>query len=92
MPALLRSYEPETVTHLARHEIRYGDRQKPYVALTFDCETGVRSTKQILETLRQNAIVESTEASNRIEGITIPADRLRALMAQAAPETRSWVR
>jgi Fic family protein len=43
---------------------------------------------QLLETLRQIAIVESTEASNRIEGITIPAHRLKALMAQAPPETR----
>jgi Fic family protein len=43
---------------------------------------------QLLETLRQVAIVESTEASNRIEGITVPADRLKALMAQAEPETR----
>lgn len=44
---------------------------------------------QLLATLRQIAIVESTEASNRIEGITIPAERLKALMAQASPETRS---
>jgi Fic family protein len=43
---------------------------------------------QLLETLRQIAIIESTEASNRIEGITVPADRLKALMAQAEPETR----
>jgi hypothetical protein len=44
---------------------------------------------QVLETLRQIAIVESTEASNRIEGIVVPPHRLRALMAQAIPETRS---
>jgi Fic family protein len=43
---------------------------------------------QLLDTLRQIAIVESTEASNRIEGITIPAHRLKALMAEATPETR----
>lgn len=43
---------------------------------------------QLLDTLRQIAIVESTETSNRIEGITVPADRLKALMAQAEPETR----
>lgn len=42
----------------------------------------------MLETLRQIAIVESTEASNRIEGITVPAERLKALMAQAEPQTR----
>ncbi len=44
---------------------------------------------QVLEALRQTAIVESTEASNRIEGIVIPPHRLRALMAQAVPQTRS---
>ena len=44
---------------------------------------------QVLETLRRIAIVESTEASNRIEGIVVPPRRLRALMAQATPETRS---
>lgn len=43
---------------------------------------------QVLETLREIAIVESTEASNRIEGITVPLHRLKALMAQAIPETR----
>jgi Fic family protein len=43
---------------------------------------------QILDTLREIAIVESTEASNRIEGITVPPHRLKALMAQATPETR----
>ena len=43
---------------------------------------------QVLETLRQIAIVESTEASNRIEGIIVPPARLRALMALAAPQTR----
>ena len=44
---------------------------------------------QVLEALRQTAIVESTEASNRIEGIVVPPHRLQALMAQAAPQTRS---
>jgi Fic family protein len=44
---------------------------------------------QVLETLRQIAVVESTEASNRIEGIVIPTARLEALMADATPQTRS---
>ena len=44
---------------------------------------------QVLETLRRSAIVESTEASNRIEGIVVPPQRFEALMAQAVPETRS---
>ncbi|MBU0704423.1 MAG: Fic family protein, partial [Chloroflexi bacterium] len=43
---------------------------------------------QVLDTLRDIAIVESTEASNRIEGVTVSPRRLKALMAQASPETR----
>ena len=51
-----RDYTSETVAYLAQHEIRYGDRQTPHVALTFDCETGVGSTKRILETLHQEDV------------------------------------
>jgi Fic family protein len=43
---------------------------------------------QVLETLCQIAMVESTEASNRIEGIVVSPARLRALMAEASPRTR----
>lgn len=43
---------------------------------------------QVLNTLRDIAIVESAEASNRIEGVTVSPRRLKALMAQASPETR----
>ncbi|MHB1007012.1 MAG: Fic family protein [Chloroflexota bacterium] len=45
---------------------------------------------QALETLRQVAVIQSTESSNRIEGITAPADRLRALLAdKTTPGNRS---
>ncbi|MBN1919639.1 MAG: Fic family protein [Anaerolineae bacterium] len=44
---------------------------------------------QVLDVLRRTAIVESTEASNRIEGIVVPPHRLEALMSQEAPQTRS---
>ena len=37
---------------------------------------------QALETLRQAAIIQSTESSNRIEGITAPLKRIQALVAQ----------
>jgi hypothetical protein len=40
---------------------------------------------QTLETLRRVAIVESTEASNRIEGIVVSQARLEELMAQEPP-------
>lgn len=68
-----------TVVNLVGALGRYQGRQELYK----------HQAPQILETLRRNAIVESTEASNRIEGITVPQHRLRALMDLAAPENRS---
>jgi len=68
-----------TVLNLATALGRFQGRQELYK----------QQAPQILETLRQHAIIESTEASNRIEGITVPPHRLRALMEQAPPETRS---
>ncbi len=45
---------------------------------------------QILETLKQTAVIESTESSNRIEGITLPAKRFKELMARPEkPKDRS---
>lgn len=47
-------------------------------------------TPQILKTLRQTAIIESTESSNRIEGITVPFKRFKELMAHPVkPKDRS---
>lgn len=47
-------------------------------------------TPQVLETLKQTAIIESTESSNRIEGVTVPAKRFRELMAHPTkPQNRS---
>lgn len=37
---------------------------------------------EVLETLRRVAIIQSTESSNRIEGITVPADRLDAIVSK----------
>jgi Fic family protein len=49
-----------------------------------------RQTPQVLETLRQAAIVESSESSNRLEGITAPKPRVRALVLQSTkPKNRS---
>jgi Fic family protein len=39
-------------------------------------------TPQVLETLRQVALIQSTESSNRIEGITVPEERLRSLVRE----------
>lgn len=45
---------------------------------------------QILETLRQAAIIQSTESSNRLEGITAPPERIRDLVAKkTTPRNRS---
>lgn len=45
---------------------------------------------QALETLRQAAIIQSTESSNRIEGVTAPLKRIQALVAEkTTPRNRS---
>lgn len=45
---------------------------------------------QALETLRQAAIIQSTESSNRIEGITAPLERIKKLVAEkTTPRDRS---
>jgi len=45
---------------------------------------------EVLETLRRVAMIQSTESSNRIEGITVTPDRLEAIMAKKSkPKDRS---
>ena len=45
---------------------------------------------QLLETLKQTAIIQSIESSNRIEGITAPLDRIKAIAAEkTTPVNRS---
>lgn len=47
-------------------------------------------TPQVLETLKRISIIESTESSNRIEGVTVPAKRFKELMAHPSkPKGRS---
>jgi len=49
-----------------------------------------RQSPQILTTLRQMALIESTESSNRIEGVTVERSRLRPLvLGNARPRNRS---
>lgn len=49
-----------------------------------------QQTPEILRSLQQVAIVESSESSNRLEGITAPRQRIEALVRdQAAPVNRS---
>ena len=45
---------------------------------------------EVLETLRRVAMVQSVESSNRIEGVTVAADRLEAIVARkTTPKSRS---
>ncbi len=49
-----------------------------------------RQAPQRLKALREMALVQSSESSNRIEGVTVAADRLRPLvLGNAAPRDRS---
>ena len=50
----------------------------------------IQQTPETLETLKQTAIVESSECSNRLEGIIAPHKRIQALVLKAAtPRDRS---
>ncbi len=50
----------------------------------------VKQRPQALEQLRKGALIESTDASNRLEGITAPPDRMKALVEQTdEPQNRS---
>jgi len=49
-----------------------------------------RQTPEILESLKQVAQIESSESSNRIEGVVAPRARVKALVAEAStPRDRS---
>src|SRR5436853_7828216 len=50
----------------------------------------IRQKPEVLEVLRERAIIQSTESSNRIEGVTVPANRLRPLiLGRSKPRDRS---
>lgn len=58
----------------------YRGKQKLYVA----------QSPEVLNDLRQVAVVESTESSNRLEGVVVAASRLKSLVLKnAAPTSRS---
>jgi Fic family protein len=49
-----------------------------------------QQSPQVLEALRENAIIQSTESSNRIEGVVAPLERIRDLVAhRTTPANRS---
>lgn len=50
----------------------------------------IRQKPEVLDVLREQAIIQSAESSNRIEGVTVAADRLRPLViGRAKPRDRS---
>ncbi len=50
----------------------------------------LRQRPEILAVLREQAIVQSVESSNRIEGVTVPPNRLRpVVLGRAKPRDRS---
>jgi len=50
----------------------------------------VRQKPEILAALREQAIIQSVESSNRIEGVTVPANRLKPIvLGRAKPRDRS---
>ncbi len=44
-----------------------------------------RQIPRLLDTLRHHAVIQSTESSNRLEGITISARRLESIMKEKSP-------
>lgn len=53
-------------------------------------ELYTRQSPQVLKALREMALIQSTESSNRIEGVTVAADRLRPLvLGNTKPRDRS---
>lgn len=53
-------------------------------------ELFTRQSPQMLKTLREMALIQSTESSNRIEGVTVAPDRLRPLvLGKTKPRDRS---
>ena len=53
-------------------------------------ELYTRQSPQMLKALREMALVQSVESSNRIEGVTVAPDRLRPLvLGNARPKDRS---
>ena len=48
-------------------------------------EMWLRQRPEVLEVLREQAIIQSAESSNRIEGVTVPAARLRPVVLGKSP-------
>lgn len=85
----LRSFEPSVISQwpvtksilsLTNQIAEYRGKQALYQ----------RQIPQVLDTLREHAVIQSTESSNRIEGIVVSTRRFDSLMRHATePQTRS---
>jgi Fic family protein len=81
------------------HSIRLAEISLPLATswLLADCmeakgkqDLWTRQKPEVLAVLRQRAIVQSVESSNRIEGVTVEASRLRPIaLGKARPRDRS---
>jgi len=77
---LVREPIPMSIVKLVGRVEEYKGKQQLYY----------QQSPQILESLRKVAIIQSTESSNRIEGIEIPHRQLRAIVEdRVAPSNRS---
>ncbi|MEN6474687.1 MAG: Fic family protein [Syntrophaceae bacterium] len=76
--------ENQSITHSLLRTIRILGEYRGKEALF------IQQTPQVLESLRQVAIIQSTESSNRIEGIEAPAERIKKLVEhKTTPKNRS---
>jgi len=76
----LKELIPMSVVQLLGRVEEFKGRQQLYY----------QQSSQILESLQQIAMVQSTESSNRIEGIEVPSRKLHAMMAdKVKPANRS---
>ena len=89
---------PEPPFHLSLREETFSKALPPAtVWLLTDCmeyrgkqELWTHRKRETLAALREQAIIQSVESSNRIEGVTVAPDRLRPLvLGRARPRDRS---
>lgn len=75
----MKSFEPEFLEkqHISQNLLRTIRVLGEYRGKE---ETFKQQSPQVLDTLRQAAIIQSTESSNRIEGVTAPHDRIVKLV------------
>lgn len=46
----------------------------------------VKQKPKVLSALREQAMIQSVESSNRIEGVTVPSNRLRPVVLSGAKQ------